>query len=112
MRRPVHANVKRLLLPVLTIALVAVPASADASWRPRQTLDTTLSHYGEDIALAGNARGDAVAAWEGERGIAVAFARRGKAFGHFRYAPRSSAGSAPQVGIDGQGNAIVLWSYF
>jgi hypothetical protein len=112
MRRPVHANVKRPLSLALTLASLAAPAAASASWGPRQTLDNNPPGYGEDVALAGNARGDAVAAWEGRRGIAVAFARRGKAFGRFHYAPRSRAGIGPQVGIDEQGNAIVLWGYF
>jgi hypothetical protein len=111
MRRAVGADVRRLLLFAVALALAA-PASAGASWGPRQTLDTKGTAFAEDVALAGNARGDAVAAWEGRHGIAVAFARRGKAFRHFRYAPHSGAGSAPQVAIDDQGNALVLWSYF
>src|SRR5881227_2654965 len=112
MRRAVGAEGKRLVLFALTAALLAAPASALASWGPRQTLDTRGTADAEDVALAGNARGDAVAAWEGKRGIAVPFAHRGKVFGHFHYAPRSGAGSAPQVAIDEQGNALVLWSYF
>jgi hypothetical protein len=110
-RKPVGANVKRFLLSALAIALLAAPASAGASWGPRQTL-VTQGGYGQRVSLAGNARGDAVAAWLGSGGVRVAFAYRGKAFGRARALKGSAGGSNPQVAIDEQGNALVLWSYF
>jgi hypothetical protein len=111
-RKPVDANVRRLLLSALAITLLAAPASAAASWGPRQTLVSNGGGYGQGVALAGNARGDAIAAWEGSHGIRVAFARGGRAFGHAHPLKGAGDGSYPRVAIDGQGNALVLWSYF
>jgi hypothetical protein len=111
-RKAVDADVKRLLVSAVAIALLAAPASAGASWGPRQTLVRFNGGYAQDVALAGNARGDAVAAWQGSRGVQVAFAHRGKAFGPARELKGGADGSSPQVAIDEQGNALVLWSYF
>jgi hypothetical protein len=111
-RKPVDADVKRLVLSALIVALLAAPASAAASWGPRQTLVTRGGGYGQGVALAGNARGDAIAAWEGSHGVRVAYARRGKAFGRPHPLKGAGDGSNPSVAIDGRGNALVLWSYF
>lgn len=103
---------KRILLLVVAAALLAAAPSADASWGPRQRLSTVNTTYLDDVALAGNARDDAVAAWQGNRAIEVAYARRGGAFGPAHEVPGGRGGRAPNVAIDEQGNALVLWSYF
>src|SRR5436309_3346905 len=98
---------------VLALAGAALlPASAVASWGPRQRLSSGGDDHGEDVTLVGNARGDAVAAWRDGLGIRVAFARHGKAFGRPRYAPGGRHGRDPSVAIDSQGNAVVVWTYF
>jgi hypothetical protein len=103
---------KRALLIAVAAALLAAAAPADASWGPRQQLSTGSSDFSDDVALAGNARGDAIAAWEGRRGIQVAFARRGKRFGKPHYVPGADDGTVPYVAIDASGNALIMWTYF
>jgi hypothetical protein len=112
MRRPVHADVKRLVLFALSAALLALPAAAVAGWRPPETLSIGSPRYVEDVTVAGNSRGDAVAAWQGRSSVAFAYAHRGGPFGGVHEIPGGHGGSAPRVAIDEQGNALVAWSYF
>jgi hypothetical protein len=97
------------ILVGLSALLLAAPASA----RPWHTQLLSKSSSGfEDVALAGNARGDAAAVFERGSAIAVAFARRGHRFGKAKIVPSSGGGDAPKVAIDEQGNVLVLWNYF
>ena len=93
---------------VLATLLLASPASA--RWHV-QRVGGHSSGY-EDVALAGNARGDSAVAFDKGGEIALAIAHRGHRFGRAHRVPGSAAGSAPNVAIDEQGNVLVLWNYF
>jgi hypothetical protein len=93
---------------VLATLLLASPASA--RWDVERVGGSSSGF--DDVALAGNARGDAAVAFEKGGGIALAIAHRGRGFGRARRVPGSGGGSAPNVAIDEQGNVLVLWSYF
>src|SRR3954447_941925 len=96
------------LMAVLATLVVAAPA--EARWHV-QRVGGHSSGY-DDVALAGNTRGDAAVAFEKRGGIWLAIAHRGHRFGRAHRVPGSGAGSTPKVAVDGQGNVLVLWNYF
>src|SRR4051812_8805840 len=95
-------------MAVLAMLVLAAPASA--AWHV-QRLSRSSSGF-DDVALAGNERGDAAVAFERGDSIALAIAHRGHRFGKARTVPNSGSGTQPKVAIDEQGNVLVLWSYF
>src|SRR3954447_21213459 len=101
---------KQAFIPLAVFALLVLAAPADAAWRV-ETVHSGSSGY-NDVALAGNARGDAALAFELRNGIGLAIAHRGRAFGKPRRVPFSAGATAPKVAIDEQGNVLVLWTYF
>src|SRR4051794_39711890 len=103
-------SLKHALIPLAVLALLLLPAPADAAWRV-QTIHAGSSGY-SDVALVGNARGDAALAFELPGGIGLAIAQRGHAFGKPHKVPFSGGGTAPHVAIDERGNVLVLWTYF
>src|SRR3954470_17370347 len=101
---------KHALIPLAVLLVLLLAARADAAWRV-ETVHRGSSGY-DDVALAGNARGDAALAFELHDGIGLAIAHRGHSFGKSHKVPFSGGGTAPQLAIDEQGNVLVLWSYF
>src|SRR3954468_14328570 len=101
---------KHALIPLAVLLVLLLAARADAAWRV-ETVHRGSSGY-DDVALAGNARGDAALAFELPHGIGLAIAHRGRAFRKPRRVPFSAGATAPKVAIDEQGNVLVLWSYF
>src|SRR3954454_4334123 len=101
---------KQAFIPLAVLALLLLATPADAAWRV-ETVHSGSSGY-NDVALAGNARGDAALAFELRNGIGLAIAHRGRAFGKPRSEPVSAGATAPKVAIDEQGNVLVLWTYF
>src|SRR4051794_27969377 len=101
---------KQAFIPLAVLALLLLATPADAAWRV-ETVHSGSSGY-NDVALAGNARGDAALAFELRNGIGLAIAHRGRAFGKPRRVPFSAGATAPKVAIDEQGNVLVLWTYF
>src|SRR3954463_7826783 len=90
--------------------MLVLVAPASAKWHV-QRLGGHSSGF-EDVALAGNARGDAAVAFEKGNAIWLAIAHRGRGFGKARRVPQSGSGTSPKVAIDEQGNVLLLWSYF
>jgi hypothetical protein len=107
----VSVVVKGTLCTVIGLAALGFTAPATAAPWHTQLLSKSSSGF-EDVALSGNARGDAAVAFERGGGVALAFARRGHRFGKAKFIRGSSGASAPRVAIDAQGNALVLWNYF
>src|SRR3954454_23468527 len=101
---------KHALIPLAVLLVLLFAARADAAWRV-ETVHRGSSGY-DDVALAGNARGDAALAFELHDGIGLAIAHRGHSFGKSHKVPFSGGGTAPQLAIDEQGNVLVLWTYF
>src|SRR3954465_12735087 len=101
---------KQAVIPPAVPALPLLAAPADAAWRV-ETVHRGSSGY-DDVALAGNARGDAALAFQPPNGIGLPLANRGRAFRKPRRVPFSAGATAPKVAIDEQGNVLVLWSYF
>jgi hypothetical protein len=97
----------RRSLPIAGLVAVALVSAAPAeAWRTQR-----IAREGGDVALAGNARGDAVLATARAGSVWVAQARRGGAFRKPRRVPGSAGGYGPQAAIDSSGNALVLWTY-
>jgi hypothetical protein len=98
-----------LLSVAALLAALACASPASAAWTQQRLTDHSSGP--NDVALAGNERGDAAIAFQGTRGIALALARPGRPFGALRYVPGGSTGFDPRVAIDEDGNVLVSWLY-
>jgi hypothetical protein len=94
---------------VIASLVVAAPASG---WATQRLFDGQVNRADEEIELAGNVRGDAALVFLDRRGLRLAYARRGHAFGPARRVPRSRGGTVPRVVIDRRGNVALAWNYF
>src|SRR5689334_5847916 len=96
----------------LVIAFLALAAPASASWQPADSLSAPNSSSSQpDVAV--NARGDSAAVWM-RNGPPPSAQVTTRAAGGSWLAPTPLPNTpvidAPRVGLDGAGNATVVWT--
>jgi hypothetical protein len=103
-----HALVLFLSLAAATCSRTSDPA--DGEWTVPQTIDGGAP--GEDVWLAGNSAGEAVAVWTSRAGSAPGnvLAARYTHAGAWSAPVVLGSGSAPRAVLDDAGNAFVLWT--
>jgi hypothetical protein len=101
----------RVAAGAAVLVLLLAP-SAQAGWRSTQTLEAKKKLSGA-VAIATAPSGHAVAVWQTNRGLRVAIARPGRAFGRPRPISGSDTNSGDvRVAVAPNGRAIVAQDYF
>jgi hypothetical protein len=94
---------------VLASSLAVTPAAASAHWGEIERIGPERAEQPLPVVLAGNARGDAVAAWQAESDVEVAISRRGGPFAPARRVPGSRNGRTVAIDLNERGKAIIAW---
>ncbi len=90
----------------------ALGASRSSGWLSSQTLGPGAYFNAESHhVLAGNAAGAEAVVWVSSRGIQLARADPGRAFGPALLISRRTPSGTPFVAIDGHGDVLVAWQY-